>query len=413
MLRASPILSFNLKDTFASLKYPNYRIWFVGQLISLVGTWTQSAAQGYLVFELTQSPAYLGYVGFAAGLPSWFFTLYAGVIADRVSRRTMLVVTQSVMMVLAFILAALAFTGVVQPWHIILLAFCLGIANAFDAPARQAFVVEMVDRESLTNAIALNSAMFTSATVVGPAVGGLAYAWFGPGWCFTVNGVTFVAVILALALMKLKPNPTPARKAMVLQELRTGLSYVASNATIRMLILNMGAITLFGFGMVTLIPAWAVNILEGDATTNGWLLSARGLGSLAGALMIAALGSRNARGKLWTWGSFVLPVLMLVFAGIRWLPLSLLTMMGIGWAFMALINTTNALVQTLVPDELRGRVMGFYMLVFFGSYPLGSLLSGTVAGYLGEPLTLVLGGLCVLAFAGLVWWRMPRLRELS
>jgi MFS family permease len=193
------------RGTFAALQYPNYRLWFIGQMISLVGTWMQGTAQGYLVYELTRSPAYLGYVGFAAGVPSWLFMLYGGVIADRMSRRTLLVITQTCMMLLAFLLAGLTFTGRVQPWHIIVLAFLLGTANAFDAPARQAFVLEMVDRQHLTNAIALNSTMFNLGTAIGPAMAGITYSLFGPAWCFTINAFSFLAVIAALLLMKLKP----------------------------------------------------------------------------------------------------------------------------------------------------------------------------------------------------------------
>jgi MFS family permease len=181
----------SLNRTFAALQHRNYRLWFVGQLVSMVGTWMQSTAQGYLVFELTRSPAYLGYVGFAAGVPSWLFMLYGGVVADRMSRRNLLLITQTVMMILAFGLAGLTFSGLIQPWHLILLAFGLGVANAFDAPARQAFVLEMVSREDLTNAIALNSTMFNLATVIGPAVAGVAYAILGPAWCFTLNGLSF------------------------------------------------------------------------------------------------------------------------------------------------------------------------------------------------------------------------------
>ena len=288
---------FDLKETFLSLRYPNYRLWFIGQLVSLVGTWMQSAAQGYLIYELTQSPAYLGYVSFASGLPSWIFTLYAGAIADRIPRRTLLIITQTAMMILAFVLAALTFTNLVQPWHIIVLAFLLGIANAFDAPARQAFVVELVDREVLTNAIAVNSTMFTSAIVVGPAVGGLAYAAVGPEWCFVLNGISFLAVIAALLMMKLTPVQRTPRKATAWREIMDGLRYVWRDDRLRMLISNIGITTLFGMSMATLIPLWAVDILGGDAKTNGFLLSACGLGSLLGALMIASMSRRQFRGQ--------------------------------------------------------------------------------------------------------------------
>jgi len=208
----------------------------------------------------------------------------------------------------------LTFSGLVQPWYIVVLAFCLGIANAFDAPTRQSFVLEMVEREDLTNAIALNSTMFNTATAVGPAVAGLTYALVGPAWCFTLNGLSFIAVIIALLLMKLKPMSTAARNTSVVSDLKNGLRYVASHEIIRMLIGYLGIVSLFGFSIVTLIPAWAVEILGGDATTNGLLLSARGVGALAGALMIASLGRFRFKGRVLTLGSFVLPSVLLIFA---------------------------------------------------------------------------------------------------
>ena len=404
---------FNLQETFLSLRYPNYRLWFIGQLVSLVGTWMQSAAQGYLIYELTQSPAYLGYVSFASGLPSWIFTLYAGAIADRIPRRMLLTITQTGMMILAFILAALTFTNLVQPWHIIVLAFLLGIANAFDAPARQAFVVELVDRDALTNAIAVNSTMFTSAIVVGPAAGGLAYAAVGPEWCFVLNGISFLAVIAALLMMRLAPMQRIPRKATAWHEILDGLRYVWQDDRLRMLISNIGITTLFGLSIATLIPLWAVDILGGDAKTNGFLLSARGLGSLLGALMIASMSRRQFRGKMWTIASFALPLMMIVFAGVRSVPLALLIMAGNGWAFISLNNTTNAMVQSQVPDELRGRVMGIYTLVFFGSFPIGSLVAGNLADLVSAPTTLIIFAAILLLFAVYVFWRKPEMRKIG
>lgn len=399
------------RGTFASLSYPNYRLWFFGQMISLFGTWMQSTAQGYLVFELTRSPAYLGYVGFAAGLPSWLFMLYAGVIADRMPRRKLLIITQSSMMVLAFILAGLTFSGRVQPWHIVLLALCLGVANAFDAPGRQAFVTEMVDRKDLTNAIALNSTMFNSATAVGPAVAGLTYAAVGPAWCFTINGITFLAVISALALMKLKPLQPAVRLKSALGDIRLGFTYVATHRVVRTVILNLLVVSLFGISFVTLMPAWAVEILGGDATTNGYLQSARGLGALIGALMLAATSAFLPRGKLLNLGSFVFPALLLVFSTLHLLPVSLITLLGIGWGFMITANASNALVQAQVPDELRGRVMSIYTLAFFGFMPIGSLLAGAAAAAIGAPLTIRLGAVLLLLTAVLIWLRVPELRR--
>jgi MFS family permease len=410
---ANSVLRFRLDQTFAALKYPNYRLWFFGQMVSLVGTWMQTTALGYLVFQLTQSPAYLGYVSFAAGLPMWLFTLYSGVVSDRMARRTVLVITQTSMMILAFTLAALTFWNAVQPWHIVLLAFLLGIANAFDAPARQSFVLEMVEREDLTNAIALNSTMFNTATAAGPAVAGLTYALVGPAWCFTINGVSFIAVIAALLLMNFKSVPVPQRKTSALSDLKEGLRYVASHGTIQMLMTHLGIVSVFGFSVVTLIPAWAVEVLGGDATVNGLLLSARGVGALVAALTIASLGRMQFKGKVLTLGSFVLPIALLIFAVARWLPLSLLAFVGVGWGFMMNVNIINALVQTNIPDALRGRVMGIYILIFLGLMPIGSLLAGIMAVQIGEPAVVVLSGAVLVAVAALTWVRAPALRALE
>jgi len=398
------------QDTFAALKHPNYRLWFFGQMVSLMGTWMQSTAQGYLVYQLTGSPTYLGLVGFFGGLPTWLFTLFGGVIADRLPRRTLLIITQTAMLILAFILAGLTFTNLVQPWHIIVLAFLLGVANAFDAPARVSFVAELVSREDMTNAIAMNSTMFNIATVVGPSIAGLTYAAFGPAWCFTINGISFIAVIGALSFMRFTPLPQPPRRGTALGELAEGLRYVFANRLILSLIISVGFVSIFGLGMLTLIPAWARDILHGDVTTNGLLISARGFGSLVSALMLASLGSRKIRGKLWTIGSFMMPVLLFVFAWIRWLPLSLFVMLGIGWSFMMLINNSNAMLQSHVSDQLRGRVMSVYSLIFFGSMTLGALIAGTVAEKFGEPLTVMVSSFILLALAVVAWIFLPNIR---
>jgi MFS family permease len=380
-------------------------------MFSLMGTWMQTTAQGYLIYELTGSPAYLGYVGFAAGIPSWLFTLYGGVIADRMSRRNMLVITQTAMMVLAFVLAGLTLAGVVQAWHILVLAFLLGIANAFDAPARLSFVQEMVPREDMTNAIALNSTIFNTATAVGPAIGGLVYAAFGPALCFIFNGASFVAVIIALLLMQLKPFERRARVNTALADAMAGFRYVRTNLIARTVIMNLAVISLFGFGFVSLMPAWAVKVLGGDATTNGFLQSGRGVGALMGGLMLASIGGYVVRGKLVTLGSFVMPLGLLFFAGVRWLPLSLLALAVIGWGHLVFVNSSNALVQLQVSDELRGRVMSIFTLAFFGLMPIGSLLAGSAAERIGEPLTVAIGASVPLLFAAFVWLRVPQLRR--
>lgn len=400
-----------IEQTFTALKYPNYRLWFIGQTVSLFGTWMQRTAQGYLIYDLTKSPIYLGYVGFAYGIPSWFFMLYGGAIADRVPRRTLLLITQSAMMILAFILAGLTFARVVQSWQIIVLAFLLGCANAFDAPARQAFVTELIDQQDLTNAIALNSSMFNAATVVGPAIAGITYAVFGPAWCFTINGITFIAVIIALLMMKLAPFQPAVQALSIFVEIKEGLSFAAKEPTIRIIILNLAVISLAGLGFVTLLPVWAVDVLGGDATTNGYLHTARGIGALSGALLIASIGQTYSKGKLFTIGTFVMPLFLLLFSFTQILPASLIALIGAGWGFMVIISLSNTLIQLKVNNELRGRVMGIFTLTFFGLMPIGSLVNGAIADRIGAPLTVQINSIILLTSAILLFFQFPAFRS--
>jgi MFS family permease len=403
----------DFRQTFSSLRHRNYRLWFRGQLVSLFGTWMQMTAQGFLAYELTGSPAYLGYVGFAAGLPSWIFMPYGGVVADRVRRRTLLIMTQSAMMVLAFGLAVLTFSGLVRAWHLVLMAFLLGVVNAFDAPARHAFVPDMVGLDDLTNAIALNSTIFNTATAVGPAVAGITYAFFGPGWCFVINALSFTAVLAALGLMKLDPDPRPEVSSTPLEDLKEGFRYVLSHPTIRALVSIVLLASLFGVSFTVLLPAWAVEILHGDATTNGWLQSARGVGALVGALTIASLGRFNFRGRLLLVGSISFPLLIAVFAFMNRLPLALLALVGSGVGVIFIFNLANALVQTLVKDSLRGRVMGIYSLTFFGFLPVGALWIGIVAEHFGERAAVLANAAIMLSFAVLIALLVPQLRRLE
>lgn len=406
------MVSRRIRETFAALEHPNYRLWFIGQLLSLVGTWMQSTAQGYLVFDLTKSAAYLGYVSFAAGLPTWLFTLFGGVIADRFPKRNLLVITQAFMMLLAAILAVLTFTGTVQPWHIIALSFFLGIANAFDAPTRQSFVAELVERRNLTNAIALNATMFNTGVVVGPAFAGLIYAWLGPGWCFTLNAISFVAVIIALFLMKISAVPRRAIQS-PFKGLSEGLKAVISNKTIIVLLIMLGVSSIFAFGCLTLIPAWAVDVLKGDVRTNGLLLSARGVGSLGAGLLIANIGSKGFRGKIWTVGAISMPICLFIFSLFRSIPISLFFMALVGWTWIMVVNTSNALIQSNVSDELRGRVMGFYTLVMIGGQPLGALLTGLVADRIGEPVTFAICAGILMFVSVFLLTTQPWVRDLK
>jgi MFS family permease len=339
--------------------------------------------------------------------------LYGGVVSDRVPRRKVLMVTQAAMMILAVVLAALTFTGAVEPWHIIVLAGLLGLANAFDAPARQAFVSELVDREDLSNAIALNATMFNTATATGPALAGLAYDLLGPGWCFALNAASFLAVIAALGAMRL-PAPALARASTSLRgQLTEGLSYVARDKLVRTLIAIVGVSSGLGFAVNTVLPAWAVTVLGGDARTNGLLFSARGLGAMMAALAIASFGRARVRGRILTMGTIALPLFLLLFSFVRDVPGSLLTMALVGASFIMVNNNTNALVQTTVPDALRGRVMGVYTLTFFGMMPIGSLVIGGLAERAGEPAAVAFAAFILGVSALLALIYAPRLRHLG
>ncbi len=270
----------------------------------------------------------------------------------------------------------------------------------------------MVDREDLTNAIALNSTLFNAATIIGPAIGGAVYAWVGPGWCFAINGLSYLAVIGGLLMMRLAPVARPAARRAVHTELREGFAWLREDRAARALVAILGVSSLVGVGLVTLMPAWAVNILHGDVKTNGLLLSTRGLGALAGALMMAALARRARRGQLMFAGAFLLPLALVAFAASRSLSLSLMALVAVGWTFMIIVNTTNTLAQTRVPDALRGRVMSMFTLVFFGGMPLGSLAAGEAAHRFGEPGTVIGGAALLLLAAAFFRLRWPHLADL-
>ncbi|MGB9906933.1 MAG: MFS transporter [Candidatus Saccharicenans sp.] len=403
---------FSWKQTFYALRYPNYRLWFWGQLISVFGSWMQMTAQAFLIYEITRSPAYLGYAGFAAGLPTWLFMLYGGVVADRIPRRRILILTQTVMMLLAFVLAALVFLHLVKPWHIIILAFCSGIVNAFDAPARQAFVMEMIEPEALTNAIALNSAMFNSAQALGPAAGGIIYASLGPAWCFTINGLSFIAVIVALALMKLKPFEPRLTENSVIEDLKEGIRYVINHRTIRLLVLTVAMTTLFGRAFITLLPAWAVQVLHGDARTNGFLQTATGVGALAGALFIASFSHHLSQGKLLSLGTLFYPMAIILFALSRFLPLSLALLLISGFGVIIIYNLCNSLVQVETPEKMRGRVMSIYSFVFFGLMPFAALWIGAAANHFGEKLPILASASIFLIYSAAIFFFGTQLRKL-
>lgn len=402
----------------------------------------QSVAQPWLVYDLTKSPMYLGIVSFASAVPTLLLSLWAGVVIDRMPKRRLLFLTQITMMCSAFLLAADVFLGWVQPWHIVIFALVNGTAQAFDAPTRQSFTIEMVGREDLMNAIALNSAMFNAARVLGPTLAGVVLAMLGPAWCFFLNGITFFAVIGALGMMRLAPFVPKPRKDSPLVQLREGLSYIRHQATIRVLILLAAVSNLFAMGYSALIPAFARDVLDPQpeialmqsavrSTPLGGTFDALaqnlvrseirqslmmtfvGLGALTGALTIASLGNFQRKGMLLTLGNILFPTMVVCLAFSPSFFLALLFLFFAGMGFMVQNGMLNTLIQMIVPDELRGRVISVYTLVFLGFFPVGALIAGTIAQYFGIGVGAAFGGLIALAFSLLVLWRIPAIRRLA
>lgn len=395
-----------------ALRHRNYRLFFIGQLISLTGTWMQQVAQGWLVLRMTNSPALLGLVAAASSLPVLLFSLAAGTLADRVSKRNLLITTQVVAMLLAITLAILTLSGLIQVWHVLVLAVLLGTANAFDGPARQSFTVEMVGREDLLNAIALNASIFNGARMIGPAVAGVVVALIGEGLAFALNAGSFIFVIAGLLLMRLPPFTRPAGAGRSGQ-LREGLSYIAGEPQVRALLLLAGTISLFCFVHIPLLPIFARDVLGQGAMGLGALSAASGLGALAAALFLAQMGDRVPRGRLLSAAVLLYPALMILFTTARALPLAMLLIAVAGWAGVTTMALTNTLIQSIVPDELRGRVMSVFTLLLMGLSPMGGLVAGLVAQLVGSaPLVVATSAMIGWALIGLNLLRAPFLREL-
>lgn len=396
---------------FLAFRYRNYRLWFTGQTVSLFGTWMQMVVQAFLIYDLTKSPVYLGYAGFANGIPTWLFTLYGGVIADKISKKTLLLITQTVMMILAFILAGLCITGIVQPWHILLLTFFLGLANAFDSPARIAFVSELVEKEDLTNAVALNTIMVHLSTAIGPVAGSLLYDKYGAGLVFSINGLSFLAVIFALLMMKLS-FVKPEHSSGGVKFLKEGLRYVLHHKIILALISIAAITSLFGISSATLFPAWADKILMGNAKTNGYLQSARGLGALIAAAYILSLGRFRYKGKLLTLGMFGFPIFTLLFALVTKISMSLI-LVGISGLFLIMATSlTLTLCMTHAEPYYRGRIMSVYSLAFFGFMPIGALWIGWL-GKINLSLALILNASIYLILVVFIYLLIPEIRNLE
>ena len=400
------------ETTFVAMRHRNYQLYFGGQLISNIGTWMQVIAQAWVVYQLGHSELTLGLVAFASAIPNLVVSPWGGVIVDRISRRKVLMLTQSGAMLLSFILAWLTFTNIVQEWHVILLAALTGVITAFDAPARQAITPELVGKKDVANAIAMNSMMFNSARVVGPAIGGMMLATVGAAWCFTVNGISFLAVLIGLWLMKLPPHRKSGQDTSPWKQLVGGFQYAANNREISTLILLSLVFSIFGVSYTTVLPAFVEKNLQLGATAFGWVNAVTGLGAVTGAFLLVHHISNNRRGLFLIITNIVFPVTLIVFALTKFYPLSLTLAYLLGLGFMVQFTTINTLLQARVEDDFRGRVMGLYTLSFFGFSPFGNLLMGALGEKFGLTFVMILFGILSLVLSRMVLARNPGIKTL-
>jgi MFS family permease len=392
-----------------ALRHRNFQLFFSGQLISLIGTWMQSVAQSWLVYRLSGSALLLGAVGFASQIPVFLFAPLGGITADRCNRRHIVIGTQVAALLLAFALAVLTLSGKIQVWHVFVLASLLGVVNAFDIPGRQSFLVDMVGREDLMNAIALNSSMFNGARVIGPAIAGILVAKIGEGWCFFANAVSYIAVIIGLLMMRVQ-SPARALMASPFEHMMEGFRFVNRTAPIRALLMLLGLVSLVGMPYVVLMPIFADKILHGGARGLGMLMGATGVGALFGALTLAFREGVKGLGR-WValcCAGFGASLLMFSLSHSFWL--SVILLLPVGYCMMLQMACSNTLIQVMVPDALRGRVMAVYSMMFMGMAPIGALLGGALADRLGAQVTVAVGG--VASVAGAAWFglQLPKIR---
>ncbi|MBV9211129.1 MAG: MFS transporter [Acidobacteria bacterium] len=396
-----------------ALRHRNYQLFFSGQSISLIGTWMTRIATSWLVYRLTGSALLLGVVGFAGQIPSFILAPFAGVIVDRWNRHRLLVATQVLAMLQSLALAILALTGLIKIWHVVVLSIFQGLINAFDMPARQAFLVEMIEkREDLSNAIALNSSMVNAARLLGPSLGGVIIAAVGEGWCFMLDGLSYLAVIASLLAMRLTPRVAqPLKKDNLFRQMAEGWRYATHFAPIRKILLLLALVSLVGMPYTVLMPVFANEILRGGPNTLGLLMAASGVGALTGALLLASRHSVLGLGKYIPLSAAAFGAGLIAFSFSRMLWLSLLLMVVTGLGFMIQMAVSNTVLQTIVEEDKRGRVMSFYTMAFMGTAPFGSLLAGSVAERIGAPYTLLCGGVgCII---GALWFAasLPMLRR--
>ena len=396
--------------TLRALRHRNFQLFFSGQLISLIGTWMQTIAESWLVYRKTGSPLLLGAAGFASQFPVFLVAPLGGIVADRFNRQRLVIGTQISSMILAAIFATLTLTGVVQVWHIFVLASLLGVVNAFDIPARQSFLVDMVGKEDLMNAIALNSSMFNGARIVGPAISGILVARIGEGWCFFANSVSYIAVIAGLFLMRVNRPSRLAPSGPALARLIEGFRFARDTAPIRALLLLLGLVSLVAMPYSVLMPLFADRVLHGGARGLGILMGATGVGALLGALTLATRADVRGLGSwvAFSCGGFGISLVLFSLSRSFWFSAGLL--LPVGFCMMLQMSSSNTLIQAMVPDELRGRVMALYTMMFMGMAPFGSLFAGALAHRLGAPLTVSIGAVACIGAATFFYFHLPRIR---
>jgi len=404
------MMQSRLKASLRAFRHRNYRLFFAGQLTSLVGTWMQTVAQSWLVYRLTGSATLLGLVGFASQFPIFLLSPVAGAVADMYPRRRTMIVIQSLMMLLAFPLAVLTLMHRIQVSHVIVLAILLGFVNAFDIPVRQSFVAEMVGREDLINAIALNSSMMNGARIIGPAVAGILVSIIGEGWCFLLNGLSYLAVIIGLIFITAGNTRPREHEGSRVEAILEGFRFALHKRPVRALLLLLGVVSLMGMPYSVLMPIFADEILKGGAKGLGLLMGSSGVGALLGAAVLA--GRQGVRGL----GNWVMLACagfgtsLMLFSLSRKFWLSTLLLLPVGFSMMVQMASSNTLIQSMVPDRLRGRVMALYSMMFLGMAPFGALLSGILANLMGAPSTVALGGVVCIAGAVVFRLHLPKIR---
>jgi MFS family permease len=403
----------SLKLIFRALKYRNFKLFVIGQSISLIGTWIQQVAMLWLVFSLTNSALLLGIVGFLGQLPMFVIAPFAGVLADRVNKHKLMILTQVLALIQAFILSGLVLFNVISIWHLVVLSVILGVINAFDMPVRQTFVIEMIEnnKEDLGNAIALNSSMVNAARLVGPSIAGILIATIGEGWCFFLNSISYIAVVGSLIKMKVVPAIKKSEQRKILEDITEGFKYSFGFPPIKYLVGLLAIVSLFGSSITLLAPVVAIEMLQGDSSTFGFLMSAFGLGALIGAGYLLNKKTVLGLGRLIAGAASVFGLSLIVFSFSHIFIFSVIVMLFAGLSNMLMIASTNTLLQTIVEEDKRGRVMSLFTMAFRGMAPFGNLIAGSLAGFLGTAFAIASGGIISLISGVIFFSRLPYLKS--